>query len=153
MIYESNSREDTFNLGRQLGEKARAGQVYCLDGDLGVGKTVFTQGFARGLGIEEPVASPTFTIVQQYDEGRLPLWHFDVYRISDPEEMFEVGFDEYLESGGVCFIEWAGLIDEILPEERVEITIEKDLSKGFDYRLITRTEKKEGENTHEDIGL
>ena len=94
MIYESNSREDTFNLGRQLGEKARAGQVYCLDGDLGVGKTVFTQGFARGLGIEEPVASPTFTIVQQYDEGRLPLWHFDVYRIGDISEMDEIGWED-----------------------------------------------------------
>lgn len=108
-------------------------------------KPFFTQGFAKGLGIREPVTSPTFTIVQEYEEGRLPFYHFDVYRISDPEEMYEVGFDEYLESGGVCFIEWAGLIDEILPEERTEITIEKDLSRGFEYRLITRTERKREE--------
>ena len=101
--------------------------------------------FYAGLGIREPVTSPTFTIVQEYEEGRLPFYHFDVYRISDPEEMYEVGFDEYLESGGVCFIEWAGLIDEILPEERTEITIEKDLSRGFEYRLITRTERKREE--------
>ena len=145
MVYESNTPQETFELGKRLGAEAKPGQVYCLDGDLGVGKTVFTQGFAKGLGIREPVTSPTFTIVQEYEEGRLPFYHFDVYRISDPEEMYEVGFDEYLESGGVCFIEWAGLIDEILPEERTEITIEKDLSRGFEYRLITRTERKREE--------
>ena len=141
MIYESNSREDTFNLGRQLGEKARAGQVYCLDGDLGVGKTVFTQGFARGLGIEEPVASPTFTIVQQYDEGRLPLWHFDVYRIGDISEMDEIGYEDCFYGDGVCLVEWADLIEEILPERYTEVCIEKDLSRGFDYRRITLTRK------------
>lgn len=146
MKIESYSTEDTFAFGRQCGEAARAGQVYCLYGDLGVGKTVFTQGFAKGLGIEEPVTSPTFTIVQEYGEGRLPFYHFDVYRISDPEEMYEVGFDEYLESGGVCFIEWANLIGEILPEERIDITIEKDLEKGFSYRRITVTERKEGQS-------
>lgn len=146
MKIESYSTEDTFAFGRKCGEAARAGQVYCLYGDLGVGKTVFTQGFAKGLGIEEPVTSPTFTIVQEYREGRLPFYHFDVYRISDPEEMYEVGFDEYLESGGVCFIEWAGLIEEILPEERMDITIEKDLEKGFSYRRITVTERKEGQS-------
>lgn len=136
MIYESNSREDTFNLGRQLGEKARAGQVYCLDGDLGVGKTVFTQGFARGLGIEAPVASPTFTIVQQYDEGRLPLWHFDVYRIGDISEMDEIGWEDCFYGEGVCLVEWSSRIEELLPEDAIHITIEKDLERGFDYRRI-----------------
>lgn len=140
MKIESFSAEDTFAYGRKCGQEAKAGQVFCLCGDLGVGKTVFTQGFAEGLGISEPVSSPTFTIVQVYEEGRLPFYHFDVYRIADPEEMYEVGFDDYIEGDGVCFIEWANLIDELLPEERTEITIEKDLSKGFDYRLISRKE-------------
>lgn len=137
MRIESNSAEDTFALGKQCGQKAVAGQVYCLYGDLGVGKTVFTQGFAAGLGIKGPVSSPTFTILQVYDEGRLPFYHFDVYRISDPEEMYEIGFEEYIEGEGVCFIEWANLIEELLPEQYTEIHIDKDLSKGFDYRLIT----------------
>ena len=140
MKIESFSAEDTFAYGRKCGQEAKAGQVFCLYGDLGVGKTVFTQGFAVGLGITEPVSSPTFTIVQVYEEGRLPFYHFDVYRIADPEEMYEVGFDDYIEGDGVCFIEWANLIDDLLPEERTEITIEKDLSKGFDYRLISRKE-------------
>ena len=139
-VIESFSAEDTYRCGYEYGQKARRGQVYCLYGDLGVGKTVFTQGFAKGLGIEEPVSSPTFTIVQEYEDGRLPLYHFDVYRISDPDEMYEVGFDDYVEGDGVCFIEWAGLIEEILPECRTEITIEKDLSRGFDYRRITTRE-------------
>lgn len=140
MKIESFSAEDTFAYGRKCGQEAKAGQVFCLYGDLGVGKTVFTQGFAEGLGITEPVSSPTFTILQVYEEGRLPFYHFDVYRIADPEEMYEVGFDDYIEGDGVCFIEWANLIDDLLPEERTEITIEKDLSKGFDYRLISRKE-------------
>ena len=134
MKIESNSAEETFALGKQCGEKAAAGQVYCLYGDLGVGKTVFTKGFAAGLGIKEPVSSPTFTILQVYDEGRLPFYHFDVYRISDPEEMYEIGFEEYIEGEGVCFIEWANLIEELLPAQYTEIHIDKDLSKGFDYR-------------------
>lgn len=137
MKIESNSAEDTFALGKRCGEKAVAGQVYCLYGDLGVGKTVFTKGFAAGLGIKEPVSSPTFTILQVYEEGRLPFYHFDVYRISDPEEMYEIGFEEYIEGEGVCFIEWANLIEELLPAQYTEIHIDKDLSKGFDYRLIT----------------
>ena len=137
MKIESNSAEETFALGKQCGEKAGAGQVYCLYGDLGVGKTVFTKGFPAGLGIKEPVSSPTFTILQVYDEGRLPFYHFDVYRISDPEEMYEIGFEEYIEGEGVCFIEWANLIEELLPAQYTEIHIDKDLSKGFDYRLIT----------------
>ena len=137
MVTETRSPEETYELGRKIGLQARTGQVYTLTGDLGVGKTVFTQGFAAGLGIKGPVSSPTFTILQVYDEGRLPFYHFDVYRISDPEEMYEIGFEEYIEGEGVCFIEWANLIEELLPEQYTEIHIDKDLSKGFDYRLIT----------------
>ena len=125
MIIETKSPEETFRVGMRLGQKAAAGQVFTLTGDLGVGKTVFTQGLARGLGIVEPVSSPTFTIVQVYDEGRLPFYHFDVYRIGDVEEMDEVGFDDYIMGDGVSLIEWADLIEEILPEKRTEVLIEK----------------------------
>ena len=137
MVIETNSPEETFRVGKELGEKAYAGQVFTLTGDLGVGKTVFTQGLAKGLGIEEPVNSPTFTIIQEYDGGRLPFYHFDVYRIGDVEEMEEVGFDDYVMGEGVSLIEWADLIREILPEKRTEILIEKDLERGSDYRRIT----------------
>ncbi len=136
-IIETNSPEQTFAAGKKLGEQASPGDVFALLGDLGVGKTVFTQGFAEGLGITEPVNSPTFTILQIYEEGRIPLYHFDVYRIGDPEEMEEIGFEEYTEGEGVCLIEWANLIEEILPPETRTITIAKDLSKGLDYRKIT----------------
>ena len=137
MVIETRSPEETFETGRKLGEKAVPGQVFTLMGDLGVGKTVFTQGLARGLGIQEPVSSPTFTIVQVYEEGRLPFYHFDVYRIGDVEEMDEVGYDDYIMGDGVSMIEWADLIEEILPEKRTEVRIEKDLEQGFDYRKIT----------------
>lgn len=137
MVLESKSPEDTFQIGMRLGQLAKAGEVYTLTGDLGVGKTVFTQGFAKGLGIEEPVNSPTFTILQIYESGRLPLYHFDVYRIGSVEEMDETGFEEYMTGEGVSLIEWADLIREILPGERTRIRIEKDLEKGFDYRRIT----------------
>lgn len=138
--FESFSYEDTYNFGEKLGSEAIPGQVYTLIGDLGVGKTVFTQGFAKGLGIEDTVNSPTFTILQIYDEGRLTLNHFDVYRIGDISEMDEIGFDEYVYSDGVSLIEWANLIEEILPQKYTQILIEKDLEKGFDYRLITVTD-------------
>lgn len=137
MVLESKSPEDTFQIGMRLGQLAKAGEVYTLTGDLGVGKTVFTQGFAKGLGIEEPVNSPTFTILQIYEGGRLLLYHFDVYRIGSVEEMDETGFEEYMTGEGVSLIEWADLIREILPGERTRIRIEKDLEKGFDYRRIT----------------
>ncbi len=140
MQIETNSPEETFQLGKKLGLEAKPGSVYTLVGDLGVGKTVFTQGMAAGLGITEPVNSPTFTIVQVYDEGRLPFFHFDVYRIGDIEEMEEIGYEEYFYSDGVTMIEWANLIEEILPETYCEIRIEKDPQKGFDYRLITMEE-------------
>ena len=142
MVIETNSPEETFRVGKELGEKAYAGQVFTLTGDLGVGKTVFTQGLAKGLGIEEPVNSPTFTIVQEYDGGGLPFYHFDVYRIGDVEEMEEVGFDDYVMGEGVSLIEWADLISEILPEKRTEILIEKDLERGFDYRRITVAQRE-----------
>ena len=137
VIIETENPEETFALGQKIGRAATPGQVYTLIGDLGVGKTVFTQGVASGLGITEPVNSPTFTIVQVYEEGRLPFYHFDVYRIGDIEEMKEFGYDDYFFGVGVCLIEWAELIEEILPENRISITIEKDLSRGFDYRRIT----------------
>jgi len=137
MIIETNSPEETEALGRKIGREAKPGQVYALLGDLGVGKTIFTKGVAAGLGIEEPINSPTFTIVQEYLEGRLPFYHFDVYRIGDVEEMDEIGFDDYVYGDGMCLIEWANLIEEILPEHTKTITIEKDLEKGFDYRKIT----------------
>ena len=137
MIIETRSPEETFELGKKIGEAAKPGQVYTLNGDLGVGKTVFTQGVAAGLGITEPVSSPTFTIVQVYEDGRLPFYHFDVYRIGDIEEMEEIGYDDYFFGEGICLIEWADLIRDILPEKRIEITIEKDLTQGFDYRRIT----------------
>ena len=134
---ETYSTGETFALGRQIGQQAEAGEIYTLIGDLGVGKTVLTQGVAAGLGFEERVNSPTFTFVQIYEEGRLPFYHFDVYRIGDVEEMEEVGYEDCFYGEGVCLIEWADLIEEILPREHRRITIEKDLSKGFDYRRIT----------------
>lgn len=137
MKMESFRAEDTYQLGLSLGQNARPGNIYCLSGDLGVGKTVFTQGFAKGLGIAEVVNSPTFTIVQEYGGGRLPFYHFDVYRIVDVSEMDEIGYEDYFYGEGVCLIEWAELIDEILPKKRTDILIEKDLSKGYDYRRVT----------------
>ena len=141
MIIETKSAEETYQLGIEIGKKANKGQVFTLVGDLGVGKTVFTQGLAKGLEIEDAISSPTFTIVQVYDEGRLPFYHFDVYRIGDISEMDEIGFEDYVYGEGVSLIEWANLIEEILPEKRTAITIEKDLQRGFDYRKITIEEE------------
>ena len=136
MVTETRSPEETYALGEKIGKAAQPGQIYTLTGDLGVGKTVFTQGVAAGLGITEPVSSPTFTIVQVYEDGRLPFYHFDVYRIGDVEEMDEIGYEDYVYGEGVSLIEWANLIEEILPEHFTEIKIEKNLEKGFDYRRI-----------------
>lgn len=136
-MVETFCAEETFALGKRVGETVKPGTVISLTGDLGVGKTVFTQGLAAGLGITEPVNSPTFTIVQIYEGGRLPFYHFDVYRIGDPEEMEEIGYEDCFYGAGVCLIEWADLIGELLPEDTCRITIEKDLEKGFDYRRIT----------------
>ena len=136
-VIETNSPEETLALGEQLGRAAQPGDVYTLVGDLGVGKTVLTQGIAQGLEIDEPICSPTFTIVQVYEEGRMPFYHFDVYRIGDIEEMDEIGYEDYFYGEGLTMIEWANLIEEILPEHRIE----KDLEKGFDYRRITITDR------------
>ncbi len=137
---ESFSAEETFALGVKIGKEAIPGRLYTLIGDLGVGKTVLTQGVAAGLGITEPVSSPTFTIVQVYEEGRMPFYHFDVYRIGDVEEMDEIGYEDYFYGDGLTLVEWANLIEEILPDSYTEIRIEKNLEKGFDYRKITLTE-------------
>ena len=136
-IIETNSPEETFAVGKKLGLMAKPGEIYTLNGELGVGKTVFTQGVASGLGITEHVNSPSFTIVQVYEKGRLPFYHFDVYRIGDIEEMDEIGYEDYFYGDGMCMIEWAELIQELIPAEARNITIEKNLEKGFDYRKIT----------------
>lgn len=137
MKTETHTERETYEMGVRMGRESQAGQVYALIGDLGVGKTVFTKGLAVGLGVEEPVSSPTFTIVQIYEEGRLPFYHFDVCRIGDAEEMDEIGYEDYIYGDGVSLIEWADLIEEILPEHYTEIRIEKDLEQGFDYRRIS----------------
>lgn len=142
MEMESFSAEQTREIGRKIGEKAIPGSVYTLIGDLGVGKTVFTQGVAEGLGITDCVNSPTFTIMQVYEEGRLPFFHFDVYRIGDVSEMDEIGYEDYFYGDGVTFIEWADLISEIIPKKHTRITISKDLEKGFDYRKIEIDERE-----------
>lgn len=135
--FDSYHAEETFALGERLGQSAKAGQVYCLYGDLGAGKTVFTQGFAKGMGISEWVNSPTFTIVKLYESASLILYHFDVYRIEDEAEMEEIGYEEYFYGDGVCLVEWPGNVSGLLPEHYTCVTIKKDLEKGFDYRHIT----------------
>lgn len=133
----TNSEAETLEVGRKIADNARPGELYCLNGDLGAGKTVFAKGFAEGLGIKEPVTSPTFTIIKEYDEGRIPLYHFDVYRIADPSEMDAIGYEEYFFGSGVCLVEWSELISELIPENAVHIDIRRDLSKGTDYRRIS----------------
>ncbi len=150
MIIEVMDVKETWELGRRLGAQAKPGQVYALIGDLGTGKTVLTQGFAKGLGVEEPVNSPTFTILQIYEEGRMPFYHFDVYRIGDVEEMEEIGYEDCFYGTGVSLVEWADLIEEILPQEYIRISIEKDLEKSFDYRKITIEQAGGG---HEDFSI
>lgn len=136
-VWETHCPRETWEVGRSLGRQAQKGQIYCLDGDLGTGKTIFAQGFAAGLEITEPVNSPTFTILQQYEGGRLPLYHFDVYRISDVSEMDEIGYEDCFYGDGVCLMEWSLLVPEILPDQVIRVGIEKDLEQGFDYRRIT----------------
>lgn len=134
---ESFSQEETFNIGKNFAGTCKPGQVICLTGDLGVGKTVFTQGFAKGLSVEEYVDSPTFTIVKEYHSGIMPFYHFDVYRIGDVSEMDEIGYEEYFYGEGICLVEWGKLVEEILPDDCIYVTIKKDHEKGFDYRSIT----------------
>lgn len=149
MMTESFCEQDTFQIGVKLGKKALPGEIFCLEGELGVGKTVFAKGFAKGLGIDEPITSPTFTIICEYEEGRLPFYHFDAYRIADSEEMYELGYEGYFFGEGVCLIEWASQIEDLLPPDCKKIHIEKDLEKGFDYRRITIEQTGDGkcENT------
>lgn len=142
MILETFSEEETFEFGKSIGENASEGLVITLSGDLGVGKTVFAKGLAKGLNINDDISSPTFTIVQIYDDGRLPLYHFDVYRIEDEDEMYEIGYEDYFYGEGVTLIEWADNIKDLIPEKHTRITINKDLQKGFDYRKITVEEYK-----------
>ncbi len=142
MVYETNSAKETAQVGIRVSRQAQPGSVYALAGDLGAGKTAFTQGMAQGLGITQAVCSPTFTLIQIYEEGRIPLYHFDVYRITDIEEMYEIGYEDYFYGNGVTVIEWAKLVEELLPPAYIQVTIEKDLEKGFDFRRITIEERK-----------
>lgn len=137
MVFESTSSQMTFEFAKKIGENLKSGDVLCLDGDLGVGKTVFTKGMAAGLGIKDDVSSPTFTLIQEYYGGRLPLYHFDVYRIDGPWDMDDLGYEEYFYGEGVCLVEWGSMIKELFPENTIYVRIEKDLEKGFDYRKIT----------------
>ena len=137
MIFETYSEKETYEVGIEFAKKIKPGDIVCISGDLGVGKTVFTKGFAHGLGIDDPVVSPTFTIIQVYEDGKIPLYHFDVYRVSDISEMEEIGYEEYFFGEGVCLIEWAELIEEIIPKNAYSVRIEKDLEKGLDFRRIT----------------
>ncbi len=137
LVFSSSSAQETFQIGEKIGRRCQPGDVLLLNGELGAGKTVFSQGIGKGLGITEPISSPTFTLLQIYEEGVTPLYHFDVYRISDVEEMEEIGYEDYFYGDGVCLVEWASLIEEILPEKCIRISIEKDLEKGFDFRNIT----------------
>ena len=144
-ILETFGEEETRAFGRRLGETAVPGEVICLDGDLGVGKTVFAQGFAEGLGINGPVASPTFTIVQTHEKGRLPLYHMDVYRLEDEDELEAIGGSEMLLGDGVCLVEWGSLVEGLLPPGTIRVLIEKDLTKGADYRRISVTQEGDAE--------
>ncbi|EFF68647.1 hydrolase, P-loop family [Eshraghiella crossota DSM 2876] len=137
MVFESTSSQMTFEFAKKIGQNLKRGDVLCLDGDLGVGKTVFTKGVAAGLGIKDDVSSPTFTLIQEYYGGRLPLYHFDVYRIDGPWDMDDLGYEEYFYGEGVCLVEWGSMIKELFPENTIYVRIEKDLEKGFDYRKIT----------------
>ena len=142
MIKESFQEKDTFEFARQLGEQASPGEIYCLEGDLGTGKTVFAKGFAAGLGIREPVTSPTFNIVKEYEEetkGRAVLF----LDLKDGKDKTDIGYEDYFFGQGVCLVEWSSLIRELIPEGAVQILLEKDPEKGFDYRRITVTGTKE----------
>lgn len=140
MIFETFSDRETYELGMKVGQAAKPGDIVCLSGDLGVGKTVFTKGVAAGLGITDNICSPTFTIVLEYKEGRIPLYHFDVYRIEDLYEMDDIGYEEYFFGDGLCMVEWGRMVSELLPDNTTYIDIEKNPEKGFDYRKITISE-------------
>ena len=147
-VFESYGEEDTFAFARKLAEEAEAGDVFALIGGLGAGKTAFAKGFAEGLGITEPVVSPTFTIVQIYESGRMPLYHFDVYRLGDVSEMDEIGYEDCFYGEGVSLVEWADLVESVLPEEATVVTIEKDMTEGAGYRKITVESHSDEDNSH-----
>lgn len=128
--------EETLNIGKQVGMLAGSGNIICLTGDLGTGKTHMSKGIAEGLGITEHITSPTFNIVNEYHSGRLNLYHFDVYRVNDPDEIYAIGFDEYIFGDGVSLIEWANYIEEIIPDEYLYINIKKLPEKGDNFRKI-----------------
>ena len=136
-ILDSYSEKDTEAIAEDLARKSAPGDIYALVGDLGVGKTAFAKGFARGLGIDEPIVSPTFTIVQIYEGGKMPLYHFDVYRLGDESEMDEIGYEDCFYGEGVSLVEWADTVRSVMPQKTVWITVEKDLTRGTDYRRIT----------------
>ncbi|EMS70628.1 ATPase, YjeE family [Ruminiclostridium cellobioparum subsp. termitidis CT1112] len=133
---ETHSFEETVELGKKFGRILKPGDVVCLSGDLGTGKTAFTNGIAKELGIDSYITSPTFTLVNEY-QGKYPLYHFDVYRIADPEEMFDIGFEEYLNGEGITIIEWGELIWPILPSDIIRVNIGKNPGKGLDTREIS----------------
>jgi tRNA threonylcarbamoyladenosine biosynthesis protein TsaE len=137
MTYESFSPKDTFDIASKIGDTALAGQIYCLNGDLGNGKTLFAKGFAKGLLVQEEITSPTFTLLNEYTSGKYPFYHFDVYRINDISEMEETGYEDYFYSNCICLIEWASLVEEIIPKCAITITIEKNTQISEDYRIIT----------------
>ena len=135
MEYISRSTEETENIAYEFAEKLTGGEIITLDGDLGAGKTAFTRGLAKGLGISDGVSSPTFTIVNEYRNGKIPLFHFDVYRLESSDEMYDIGWEDYLSEGAVIVIEWAKNIADIL-DNCITINITKDLNISEDYRKI-----------------
>ena len=134
--YVTNSPEETEELGRRLGEAAEPGMVIAFTGDLGAGKTAFTRGLARGLGIRDRVTSPTFTIVNEYEGGRLPLFHFDMYRLASADELFDIGWEDYLDRGGVCAVEWSEQVADALPDDTIYVTLTRR-DEDPSWRTIT----------------
>ena len=136
MIYHTKSAVETEALGEKLAGKLQGGEVIAFTGDLGAGKTAFTRGLARGLGITERVTSPTFTIVNEYEGGRLPLFHFDMYRLSCSDELYDIGWEDYLARGGVCAVEWSEIVEDVLEADAIRVDIKND---GGDCRSVAIT--------------
>lgn len=136
MEFVTHSREETVALGGRLADALKTGRVVAFTGDLGAGKTAFVSGMARALGVEERVTSPTFTIVNEYEGGRLPLFHFDMYRLEDAGDLFDIGWEDYLDRGGVCALEWSERVEEALPEDTAVVSFAR-CPEGGNWRLIT----------------